>query len=404
MQKNLTKIQFLTNSNFNESEFLSLKSMVSFDKIALEYLNELSKRINKIPNVREFPDVATFGFFCRKANLTKYKNEQISKESEIAVGRGVAFHISPSNVPINFAYSFVCGLLAGNTNIIRVPSKPFKQIEIICNSINEINSEPEWKFMSTRNHFVSYDKLSNATEYFSSICDIRIIWGGDNTIENIRKSKLKSRAFDVTFADRYSLSVINANEYLNLDNKKLLALGFYNDTYLFDQNACTSPHLIVWIGNSEQIKDAKELFWQNLREKVINDYNITSITGVDKLTKFMTFAATHDTVLELDNKDNYIWRVELNKLSSDIYIYRGNCGYFMEYSSADLSILSTISNNKFQTLSYFGFDKSELREFILNNIPKGIDRIVPIGKTTDFSLNWDGYKLIEHLSRVLEIK
>jgi hypothetical protein len=29
----------------------------------------------------------------------------------------------------------------------------------------------------------------------------------------------------------------------------------------------------------------------------------------------------------------------------------------------------------------------------------GIDRIVPIGKTTDFNLIWDGYDLINVLSR-----
>ena len=27
---------------------------------------------------------------------------------------------------------------------------------------------------------------------------------------------------------------------------------FYNDTYLVDQNACSSPHLIVWIGHENK--------------------------------------------------------------------------------------------------------------------------------------------------------
>ena len=35
--------------------------------------------------------------------------------------------------------------------------------------------------------------------------------------------------------------------------------------------------------------------------------------------------------------------------------------------------------------------------------PSGIDRIVPIGRTMDFSLNWDGYNLINTLSREIEI-
>ena len=39
-----------------------------------------------------------------------------------------------------------------------------------------------------------------------------------------------------------------------------IAVGFYNDTYLFDQNACTAPHLIIWLGNDENIEIAKEYF------------------------------------------------------------------------------------------------------------------------------------------------
>ena len=35
---------------------------------------------------------------------------------------------------------------------------------------------------------------------------------------------------------------------------------------------------------------------------------------------------------------------------------------------------------------------------------KGVDRVVPIGKTMDFDLLWDGYKLVERLTRTVEIR
>ena len=34
---------------------------------------------------------------------------------------------------------------------------------------------------------------------------------------------------------------------------------------------------------------------------------------------------------------------------------------------------------------------------------KGIDRVVPVGKTMDFDLIWDGYNLVERLTRVIRI-
>lgn len=43
----------------------------------------------------------------------------------ITQGRGVAFHIAPSNVAVNFAFSLAAGLLTGNANIVRLSSKPF---------------------------------------------------------------------------------------------------------------------------------------------------------------------------------------------------------------------------------------------------------------------------------------
>ena len=34
--------------------------------------------------------------------------------------------------------------------------------------------------------------------------------------------------------------------------------------------------------------------------------------------------------------------------------------------------------------------------------PRGVDRIVPIGRTMDFSLMWDGYDLIRSMSRRID--
>jgi hypothetical protein len=102
--------------------------------------------------------------------------------------------------------------------------------------------------------------------------------------------------------------------------------------------------------------------------------------------------------------DNLIWRVELQRLSKNIDEFRCSSGYFSEFHATSLSEIKNIINRKYQTLAYYGISKEELNEFIKYEKPKGIDRIVPIGKTSDFSLNWDGIDLIKTLSRVIEVK
>ena len=47
------------------------------------------------------------------------------------IGRGSILHITPSNVPMNFAYSLSFGLLSGNRNIIRLPGRNFIQIKLL---------------------------------------------------------------------------------------------------------------------------------------------------------------------------------------------------------------------------------------------------------------------------------
>ena len=59
---------------------------------------------------------------------------------------------------------------------------------------------------------------------------------------------------------------------------------------------------------------------------------------------------------------------------------------------------------KFQTLAYFGIDKEDIANSIKQMKLLGIDRVVPLGKTSEFDLIWDGYDLIYSLSRECSIR
>ena len=56
---------------------------------------------------------------------------------------------------------------------------------------------------------------------------------------------------DLYFPNR-NCSVLNLNE-LSKKNEEIIKIcnGFYNDTFLVDQNACSSPHLIYWVGKKK---------------------------------------------------------------------------------------------------------------------------------------------------------
>ena len=396
------EVKFLFPALENIDGVVNHKSFAPFDNLVCAFLNEVSRKLLADSEAKAYPDVVTFAFFCRKANVEQMKNAYGGR-LQGRLGCGVTFHIAPSNVPINFAYTLVAGLLAGNRCIVRASSKDFAQTRIVCKAFCSVAEMPEYEDLKNIFSVVMFNHSTKVMDFFSSICDIRIVWGGDNTIAEIRKSPLQPRATEITFADRYSLAVFDAKYVVSLndDEMKKIAQFFYNDTYLYDQNACSSPRLIVWCGDKDLCGKAKEKFWNAIHKNISSKYSLAPILSVDKLTAQYKCAVELDAVKIEKSQDNLITRVLLKTLPCNLNEYTCAGGFYLEYDTDNLTDIVPVVTRKFQTLSYLGGDAAELQDFVVQNGLSGIDRIVPVGKTADFSLVWDGYDLIESMSRAV---
>ena len=208
-----------------------------FEPVVLDCLGEVSAAILKSPVGRQFPDLTAFAFYVRQANLQKLVSSL--RTDEVRLGRGLCFHIAPANIPINFAFTWVFSLLAGNANIVRLPSRDFPQVDALLGIITETLAKyPELK---ERNAFVKYPRTDNeTTAAYCQMADCRMIWGGDRTIAAIKALPTMPHCVDICFADRYSVALMDADAVLSADDDRIsrLVQDFYNDTYLMDQNAC----------------------------------------------------------------------------------------------------------------------------------------------------------------------
>ena len=403
MQQNLNReklspVQYIVGNEEILVNMANVRARRRFDDEVIAFLDLVSKKLLANKAVRRFPDVVTLAFWLRKANMTALKKEYADKPGCHYLGRGMAFHIAPSNVPVNYMYSLVTGLLAGNANVVKIPSKDFDQIPLINAALTEALAETET--MQPYIVLLRYGHEQSVNDALSEFADARIIWGGDNTIAEIRKSPLQARAVEIAFADRYSLAVIDAETYLAADNKKQVANDFYNDTYLTDQNACTSPRIVIWTG--EKKAEAKELFWSKLHALLQGRYELQAVQAVNKLTSTYLAAAAFGNVKREELPDNLITRVTVAELNEHLMDLKDNSGYFFEYDCDDLNELAAICDNTHcQTLAYLG--DSEAFNSVLALGLKGIDRVVPMGKTMDFEFLWDGYNLIEMLTRIIKV-
>lgn len=393
-------VEFLVGSADYLTGAKNVSPLEIFSCTAIDFWSSVSSRLLADARVKNYPDVVTFAFFCRKSNITSISRRYINLD--FMCGRGVIFHIAPSNVPVNFAYSLLMGLLAGNVNIVRVSKKFFPQVALICQVINEILTDPKFFLIAERIYIIQYPRCNDINQYFSSLADARLIWGGDEAISDIRRAHLNARSNDLTFADRYSMTLINANAVLLSQDIKALARNFYNDTYLFDQNACSSPRLVIWSGKPSDIKLAQQKFWSAVQVELTN-YKIDSVRIIDKLTTLCEHSGDLSGVHLLPRADNKLWRVAVDDLNFDLINHRCSSGYFLEHGTSNLMDLKKIVTRKHQTLSYYGFQSHEILAFIKKAGFLGIDRVVPIGRTTEFNPVWDGHDLIRELSREITI-
>lgn len=371
-----------------------------FDGAVLDFLNDLSKALMASREAKAYPDVVTFAFWIRKASTAKWKKQFEKNDESIRIGRGIAFHIAPSNVPVNYAYSLAIGLLTGNANAVRVPSKDFAQVRIINQAMCDVLGMEKHAGMRDYICLVRYDKSREINDLLSAMADVRIIWGGDATIAEVRKSPLGPRASEITFADRFSLAVIDSESYLERKNFQKIAEDFYNDTYLTDQNACTSPRMVVWTGN--RIKTAKEIFWEQLHALVLKKYTFQPVQSINKLTKGYLLAAAYDGVQIKTGPDNLIVRVRIPEILDNLMELKDNSGYFFEYDCNDILELRDLCDDlRCQTVAYIG--DRRMFDSLLSLGVRGVDRIVPVGQTMDFSFFWDGYNLYERMTRIIVI-
>ena len=391
----MSEIEYLVGNK--KFENLSIKP---FDDVVCNFLSSLSKNINNSNLSKDYSDIKTFAFMCRKSNIEKLRSK--INQNEFRRGLGLLFHITPSNIPTNFAYSLLFGVLSGNTNVIKVPSKKFPQIDLICKFINV--TLKKYKKVRKMINIVRYQNNDEFTKSISSKCDGRLIWGGDKTINEIRKFPMKEISRDIAFANRNSICLMNSSEILKLNKKDLnrLVQKFYNDTFLVDQNACSSPHVIFWYGN--KTNKAKIKFWTELHYFAKNNYNLEYASSFYKYDRLLSDILTNTNYINHTSYGGYIYCINLKNKHINLTDLVSRWGYFYQFDIKNINMVLNFSNNNTQTLTYFGFKK----EMILKNFDlkyfKGIDRIVPVGQALDINLNWDGYDVINALTRIIDLR
>jgi len=372
-----------------------------FSPIVMDFLQQLESTIRKNVVLSSDTSYAALGFWLRRKHLESFQAR--TSNYQYRLGRGSIFHITPTNIPIMFAYSFIISLLAGNSNIVRISPQIVEKVCPLWTVISQILECNEFQKLKESNAIIAYEKSSSINDQLSATCDGRIIWGGNDSINEIRKSPLPPQAIELVFADRYSLAVIDSETLRCCTDDELATWAhyFYNDTYAMDQNACSSPKIILWLAPKETDITSVQKRWWQMVAKDAAVYDLAPIKVSQKYTQLWQFSITCPALQKIERFNNLLYIHTLSFLPSDITLLSGIFGQFFQYTITDLMDLMPLLSKKVQTISVLGIDKANLRRKVVTSNVMGADRIVSIGQAMDMDIVWDGFNMLENLSRII---
>lgn len=384
------------NNSLEERVKIASKLKVDHNR-ASEFLSELSRKLTSVKIAKSHPELVSLGFFLRRSETSRMTPPK--SDRYIAVPKGLLFHVPPANVDTIFVYSWAISLLCGNANVIRVSDRSGPAARTVLSIIREL-FDAKFSDLAKSQLFLEIPRDDDFFNFISSTCDLRILWGGDLAINELRKHSLDAKATDITFPDRSSFSCIDSRALVLLNRSDLNSLieKFATDVWWFDQAACSSPKMIFWVGSVEENEKSRQIFLSALSSYLEDaDLGGDPAMSVERLSRLIQVAMAEESYLDFSFK-----RIAIAQTSSNPRGWLGT-GSFIEIKVSSLDEVAPYVRKRDQTLTYFGFQRDQFLTLISKIDSNGIDRIVPIGEALSFNSIWDGYDLHETFIRKISI-
>ena len=164
-----------------------------------------------------------------------------------------------------------------------------------------------------------------------------------------------------------------------------------------DQFGCSSPNSVFWLGKNDI---AKKRFWFELSKIVNKTYDLDLSGANKKISNLMNYTLSKNKRFKINIKNFNLLTLKSTEFNFN-NLENINFGTFLEINLKNLDNLRKFTSEKLQTITYYGIDFKIIKNFILKNRIKGIDRIVPIGRAFDLTPEWDGIDIISTLSRTI---
>nr|MDO8084548.1 acyl-CoA reductase [Candidatus Sigynarchaeum springense] len=373
----------------------------------IDLFQKFSENVIKDPTTMGIEGVAFLSSWLRKANMMQivqknlkdiaYLDHFVGEAKRIkAQPRGIACHWIAGNVPTIGLFSLFQSMLVGNANVLRIPPKSHDTMVrlLMVFASTRIDGLAGADLLKST-AILYYDRTDQkANEELSDIADVRIVWGGEEAVKSITGLPRRAHCEDVVFGPKYSFAVLDREAINSKELSRTLRL-LASDIFLFDQAACTSPHVLFCEKAGIDIASIARLLGEEMG-KLSKRFPKTEIDQYI-MTRIINARAEHalDEDASVFCPPENDWTILVNKRPGLEEPIESRTIFLKEVDSI-MDVLPHVTK-KVQTVGCAVGDKAKLLAFADAVTFRGVARCVNIGQMHLFDSPWDGILTMSRL-------
>ena len=342
---------------------------------------------------------ATFeGMLCRELGPEFLRGDWTGERARLKdFPVGIVGHWPAANIEIQPLLSMVCAQLGGNVSLVRVPSDLVNATERLAQALA---ASDESGVLRDRVRFVSFpSERQDLHVAMAERVDGAMIWGGRESVMNVRSLPFPPWARIASFGPRISVAMLDSASWSDPEERATWCQRLARDTWQFEQQACSSPQAL-FIEKSRDCDPAalvEALSGAFREENRLHPRQAIAPSLASAIVRARASWLLDDVAHSAQFDPDPDWTILFGRSTEVPEPTQGRTLPVLEVD--DLLEPLARFDGQVQTLGLGMVDRG-LEERIAEEAGRrGVDRIVKLGRMHVFESPWDGQQLVAPMTR-----
>ncbi len=388
-------------------------------QVIILLLDKFSKRLMNNDQIAYIEGMPYLSRWLKKKNIQNLIKNDIGDYNKldqfihysdyklIAQPRGVVSHWLANNVQLLPLYSLFLSVLCKNANILKIDRENIQLMNTLLEELEKVcityeKSSYTGKIITDCVVFCSFNSNNKTiSNTLSQLSDFRIVWGSEDAVKGVLSLPTMSHCDTIIFGPKYSFCIFD-KESIEGDNFEEMVSKTVDDITLFNQVACSSPHVYFFEKNSLGLNKIINIFKKRFEE--LNKKNKLNQLPQDLCANVLNARAQYylDPDLNAISSNDLSWTILMNDNLELEDPVNGRTIFVKEID--DIELIQDTITRKVQCVAFM-VRNSKKREKIAKTLSYlGIDRICQVGKMHEFTIPWDGIFPLSRMVRWVSLR